>query len=429
MAAPGLALAVVALEGLFTTAAAPVILQGNTNSRAIGALFALPAVAAVGGIATMTRLANAGVRPLREASVVLACGLVAMAAAPNVPVLVAGRVIVGIAGAMVGAGLYSAVAVDADGAHRSRLVRMIGVAVSLPAVFVPGLGVLVDALGPAPAFGAMAFAAAALATHTPRTRWPKRFDERLSPMRSKGLAGMSGCLGAGTLALWAAPSLEPAAGGVVLTAGVLAVGGGVALEVERSTSVVGERLPSVAARGLAMALFFGVDILVPLHMASKLDVPTTVAGAAVVSSALGWAGSSALFPRFRLRARAAVAVGALGLLCTVVCVSVIVSVAETRGALIPGLVVVWFFAGAATAIVANASTELVATGQDGRLGGSGSTLLLVDAGGIAAGTAIAGYLIAQVGIVPTTLFLAIFAGTPMCIAAIALEPRLEEVAQ
>ncbi|MCA1846131.1 MAG: MFS transporter, partial [Actinobacteria bacterium] len=222
-----------------------------------------------------------------------AAGLVIGGAAPSMAVLVLGRVVQGFGAGALSSTLYVAVGRGYARDAKPRMLATLSTAWVVPGLVGPALaGAVAEHLswrlvfvGLLPVLGA----ASALTLPALRGMPPEAgADEARSPF---GLA-MRLALGAG-LALGGLDSRGAARGVVLLAAG--AIVGVPALRELLPEGVFRARrgLPAaIAARGLLTFAFFGTDTFIPLGLTSVRHVSPTLAGLALTTASLTWAGGS-----------------------------------------------------------------------------------------------------------------------------------------
>ncbi len=228
-------------------------------------------------------------RPFVGGLLLFAAGLLLSGFAPNMHVLIAGRVVQGLGGGAILTALYAAVNVAYPDALRPRLVALMSSAWVVPALVGPALaGLLAQALswravfwGMVPLLGVVALLA------TPAFRRLGAPDS--VPAKKNGLRPAFGLvLGTGTLL--AGLSLKSAP----LALFAVAAGAGLAFFSLRFLLPTGtlrlrHGLPAVvAARGLFYAGFIGVEAFLALVLTSVHGFSAATTGLAIASGAVSW---------------------------------------------------------------------------------------------------------------------------------------------
>ncbi len=387
----GALLMAVSLEALFTTAAAAILLGSSHSVAGLGALFAAPAVTGAGGIAYTMKRAQSGPVSLRLAAVVLIVGLVIMAVASSWQVLVVGRLVGSFGGATIVSGTYASLAIDANFRRRGLLVGLVGVAISIPAVLVPILSATAERFDASFVFGGLAAVALATIPFLPRVHGRTHVAPDLGVLRVWAGAGFV------ITSLWLAATLDRWQGATVLAVGLVTgvpmIRGGIQVPVWQTN----RQNLAVGIRAIAMALFFGVDIILPIYMIEDLSLGAPVAAVTVVTSALGWAVVSAAFPALQRsnRLETASVAGGAALFVAVIGSGAVLHGGLSAPAAAAILGALWFAAGMGVGVVAGASTELVIVDQRTPSGVTGASLQMLDAVSIAVGTGLSGFLLTQ----------------------------------
>jgi MFS family permease len=336
------------------------------------------------------------VRPFGVGVALFAIGLLIAGVAPSMPVLIAGRVVQGLGGGLVGSIAWSAIGRAYPESGRPRMLALVSSAYALPSLAGPAVaGLIADYvgwrwvfLGLAPLLPlAAVLALPALHPFGPTSGARRDWGRIVAALRlAGGMALMSGVLG------------SPASRPWLLTAAL--VGLGVALGAPALPRLLPVRGPGavpglpavVAVTVLQNAAFFGVDAFVPLALTALRSQTAAFAGLALTGATLSWTGSTWLQAHLGARYSPRILVQA-GLLL------VAGGVAGTMAVFSPGVPVwlavpAWAAAGMGMGLVsptlALLALKLAPAGQQGT---TTSAVQLAGVLAIAAGTAIGGVVV------------------------------------
>ncbi len=216
-------------------------------------------------------------------------GLIVAGLAPNMPVLLLGRIVQGFGGGAMSVALYVVVARAYPEALRPRVFAAFSAAWVVPSLVGPSLsGLIVEHVGWRWVFLAVPLLAipAALALRPglkalPTTSAGTTTGGSLLPWA--GLAALAACL------LHLAGQRHDALGAVLLAAALLALIAATRKLLPAGSLSLRRGLPSVIAlRGLASATFFGTEVFIPLMLAQQFRFSPLWAGVALSVGALGW---------------------------------------------------------------------------------------------------------------------------------------------
>ena len=233
---------------------------------------------------------------------VFAAGLLLAGFAGNMGWLVAGRIVQGLGGGMLGVALYVGMGQLVPRALHPRLFAVLAAAWVLPGLLGPLIAAwLVEQLGWRSVFLAVAaavpLAAALLLPALRRLRSPPRAD----PQRPYPGAGIGwALLGAtGALLLHAASKAgTPAVTLAALALGLAAVGTAASRLLPRGSLVAAAGLPAVLAlRGLLASAFASAEVFIPLYLTREAGWSLTQAGLALSAGAVLWSCGSAVQAR------------------------------------------------------------------------------------------------------------------------------------
>ncbi|EFC80354.1 MFS transporter [Parafrankia sp. EUN1f] len=229
-------------------------------------------------------------RPLTAGLVLFGAGLAVAALAPNMWILVAGRVLQGLGGGAVPAILYATIGRAYPEPQRPRMFAVTATAWVLPGLIGPATAALVaEHAGWRWVFGGLIPLVAVAGAGTVRALRgvPAPTTVDVAPTAPRLIAALRVSVGAGLVLAGltgrSAPGLALVAVGSVLAyqplrtllpAGTLRARPGIAA--------------AVAARGLLTFAFFGTDTFVPLAITAARHEPTIVASAAVTAVTVTW---------------------------------------------------------------------------------------------------------------------------------------------
>ena len=418
-----------AFEALAIVTIAPAISNSLEGTQLYGWIFSGFMLAALLGTVLGGQQADAHGpgRPFAGGLILFGAGLLIAGFAPNMLLLIIGRVVQGLgSGAMVTA-LYAAVNVAYSDALRPRLVALMSSAWVVPALVGPAIaGFIAERLGWRIVFWGLVpllvfvllLAMPSFRQHATSRQVRKGEKNSESPvMAALGLVVGTGLLLSG---LGAENSLLMVV--MVVSGTVLAI---VNLRplTPKGTLRLAAGLPSIiAARGLLYASFAGVQAFVALMLVDVHGFSTSVTGAAIASGALSWTAGSWLQDRLdsrqgpqdrHLRILAGSAILATGLAVQVA------ALFTSVGPLVLSILG-WVVAGLGIGLAFSSCSVLAfALAPEGKEGKVASSLQLADQFTAAVSTGIGGALFAyaldagrsqQMGIFYTYLFSLLFAG-------------------
>ncbi len=216
-------------------------------------------------------------------------GLIVAGLAPNMPVLLLGRVVQGFGGGAMSVALYVVVARAYPEALRPRVFAAFSAAWVVPSLIGPSLsGLIVEHVGWRWVFLAVPLLAipAALALRPglkalPATIVGEADGRSLLPWAV--LAAAAACL------LHLAGQRHDARGALLLAVALFGLIGATRKLLPAGSLSLRRGLPSVIAlRGLASATFFGAEVFIPLMLAQQFRLSPLWAGVALSVGALGW---------------------------------------------------------------------------------------------------------------------------------------------
>lgn len=409
----GLALLItmVAFEALAVATAMPAVLADLGGIRLYGWAFsAFMLTSLVGTALAGTEIDRVGpAAPLGVALTLLSAGLMIVAAAPSMVVVVAGRAVQGLGAGAIPPVAYAAIGRAYPASLRPRMFAVLASAWVVPGLVGPGLaGVAAEHVGWRAVFAGvvpLVVVAAILVLPALVRLGPATATEATPSVLG---AAVRVALGAGMFLA----GLEVASPGaaVVLTVTGLVVGFP-ALRLLLPPGILRGRTPvaaAVAARATLVLPFFGAEVFVPLMLTSVRHRSTTVAGLVLTAATLSWTAGSWIQARLAHRwthrrlglTGAALVVVAVGAVASVLAASVPVWVAAAawavggfgmglayaQGSLVVLAATEESGAGRATAALTLAETLAVAlaTGAAGALVSAGERLGWGRAGGILA---------------------------------------------
>ncbi len=394
----GLVLAVtfVAFEALAVATILPVVGRHLGDLRLYGWVFSAFLLASLIGIVLAGTLADRVPlgRPMLAGLALFALGLVIGGAAPDMPVLVAGRAVQGLGAGVVPAVAYVAISRCYPEEYRPRMFAVLSTAWVVPGLIGPAVAALVAAaagwrwvfLGLLPLVIAAGVVVVLALRHVPP---PGRPGTAAVPY----LAVLGVVAGAGTALASLSSGIVP-----VVAAGGIAGGALLAVSLRQLTpprhlSARPGLTATLFSRSLLTCCFFTGDAYVPYAIVTVRHAPTALAAAALTASTLAWTAGSWVQARCLARygprrlvrpGECLVAVG-LGLMCVVLLPRVPPALA----------VVAWAIAGAgigtAYAPLSVTTLDRAAAGEEGR---ATSALQLCDVLGQALGTGVAGAIVA-----------------------------------
>jgi len=392
-----LAVTVVAFEALSVATILPIVSRHLGDLRLYGWVFSAFLLASPFGIVGAGTVSDRGRlgRPMAAGLALFAAGLVVGGAAPDMPVLVAGRAIQGLGAGVVPAVAYVAISRGYPSAARPRMFAVLSSAWVVPGLVGPVIAAFVATtvgwrwvfLGLLPVVAvAGVLAVLALRTVPPPSR------PRHTPVP---YVAVTGVVAGGALALGCLSVIDkaPVAGvGLVAGAAILALSLRRLAPTGTLAGVAG--LPAtILSRGLITCCFFAGEAYVPYALTSVRHAPTSLSAYALMASTLAWTAGSWTQARFvaRVGPRRLVRSGEIVTLCGLVFMGV---------TLLPALpawvgIVAWGVGGLGMGLAyAPLSLTTLDRSSAGEEGSSTSALQLFDVLGQAIGTGAAGALVA-----------------------------------
>lgn len=297
-----------AFEALAIVTIAPTISNALEGTQLYGWIFSGFMLAALLGTVLGGQQADVHGpgRPFAGGLISFGAGLLIAGFAPNMLLLIIGRVVQGLgSGAMITA-LYATVNVAYSDALRPRLVALMSSAWVVPALVGPAIaGFIAERLGWRIVFWGLVpllvlvllLAMPSFRKHAISGQGKTQAKKRESPV----LAALGLVLGTGLLLSGLGAENRLLAGAMVLGGAALAT---VTLRplTPKGTLRFAAGLPSIiATRGLLYASFAGVQAFVALMLADVHGFSTSVAGVAIASGALSWTAGSWLQDRLDSR--------------------------------------------------------------------------------------------------------------------------------
>jgi len=416
---------IAAFESLAVTTVMPTIARELDGERLYSLAFAAPlATGLVGMVVGGTWADRAGPRVVVVTSVLLfAVGLLVVGLAPDMLVLLVGRLVQGAGSGAVIVALYVMVAQVYPPRLHASVFAGFAAAWVLPSLVGPPLaGWVTQAAGWHWVFvGALGLAVPAFLVILPslRTLTVPAPEER--PPWARGRIAWSGAAAVAVLALNLVSELSPVATVVaVVAAGVVLV---VALRplLPPGTLTARPGLPTlVLLRGLIGGAFLGAEAYLPFMLMAEHDLSESVAGLVLTVGALSWAGGSWLQGRLgedRVPQATGIRLGVL-----LVLVGVAVAAASTALGLHPVVVAAgWLVGGAGMGFTYPRFSVLALRWADERERGfASSSLSIADSAGSAVVLALTGVAFGLLGGSGETLsFVAVFA-VAVVVAAVAV---------
>jgi MFS family permease len=395
----GLALSttVVAFEALSVATILPIVSRHLGDFRLYGWVFSAFLLASLFGIVAAGRFADRGRlgRPMALGLLLFGAGLAVGGAAPDMPVLVAGRALQGLGAGTVPAIAYVAISRAYPPGLRPRMFAVLSTAWVVPGLVGPVVAAFVATslgwrwvfLGLLPLVGAIGVMAVSALRVVPPPSTPRHV--------AIPYLAIAGVIGGGALALGSITVIDqvPALGaGVAAGAALLAVS--LRRLSPRGTLVAARGLPAtILSRGLITCTFYAGEVYVPYALTAVRHAPTSTSAVALMVSTLTWTAGSWTQARFVARA------GPRRLVRTGECVTVS-GVALMGAALVPGTpialgICAWGVAGAGMGLAyAPLSLTTLDRSPPGEEGTTTASLQLFDVLGQAIGAGAAGALVA-----------------------------------
>ena len=295
-----LGVTLIAFEALAVVTVAPRISEALEGSALYGWIFSGFLLASLLGIVIGGQDADrhGARRPFAVGLLLFGAGLLLSGFAPNMLLLVAGRVVQGLGGGAVVTALYAAVTVAYTDALRPRVVALMSSAWVVPALVGPAIaGFLAEVFSWRVVFLGLVplLALTALLTLSAFNRLQR--EKKSAPSRRRLLAALGLVAGTGVFlaALTAQPSWLTVVGAV---AGAVVAGFSLRPLTPGGTLTLQSGLPSViAARGLFYASFAGVQAFLALMLTSVHGFSSSLTGIAVATGAVSWTAGSWLQDR------------------------------------------------------------------------------------------------------------------------------------
>lgn len=394
-----LGVTLVAFEALAIATVLPVVSRHLGDLRLYGWVFSAFMLSSLIGIVVAGTLADRMPlgRPMLAGLALFAAGLVIGGIAPDMPVLVAGRVVQGFGAGVVPAVAYVAISRGYPDRCRPRMFAVLSTAWVVPGLVGPAIAAVV-----AGAFGwrwvflgllPLVIVAGVLAVLALRHVPPPALARDAPVASIPYLPVLAVVAGAGVALASVSSAVLP-----VIIPGVIAGGTLLAVSLRRlappGTLAARPGLPAtILSRGLLTCAFFAGDAYVPYSMATVRHSPTALAALALTAGSVTWAagswtqarGITRFGPRRLVRCGQAGVVTGLGLMCA----TLLPSVPPALGILawaVGGLGM-----GLAYAPLSVTTLDRAAAGEEGR---ATSGLQLFDVLGQAIGTGVAGAIVA-----------------------------------
>lgn len=388
----------VALENLAVATILPVVSRHLGDLRLYGWVFSAFFLSSLLGTVIAGALAdNTGIRgPIIGGLTLFGIGLLIAGTAPNMPVLVVGRLVQGVGAGAVPASAYVAIGRTYSESVRPRMFAVLSTAWVVPGLIGPALAAQVAQyfgwrwvfLGLIPAVTAAAMLTVPVLSRVPR---PLGSRARSVPLAS-ALVVAAGA--AATLVGLSTGQLLPGVPVVVVGIGVLAAG--LARLTPPGTLRVRPGVPAaVLIRGMLTYAYFAGDAYVPYTLTTVRHTSTTYAGVTLTIATLTWTTGawfqarvvSRVGPRLLITWGLAIVLAAVGGLATVLDGSVPVWIAPLSWA------VGGFGIGMAFSPISLTALGWARPGEEGR---ASSAIQLTDLLGTALGTGMAGAAISIV---------------------------------
>lgn len=350
-------------------------------------------------------------RPLLLGLLVFGAGLLLAGAAPSMPWLVAGRVVQGLGGGMLGVTLYAGMGQLVPQALHPRLFALFAAAWVLPGLLGPGIAAALVAWWGWRAVFLVAAAALPLTAllllpaflRLPRPATPPR-DDGAGRLRWAGLAAL------GALLLHGASQALPAGWrAALLLAGLaLALRAAAALLPPGSLRAAPGLPAVIALRALLAAAFGCAEAFLPLSLQRAAGWSLAEAGLALSTGAVMWSAGSALQARLQgdRRRRRGLQAGLLALAAGITLVALALLLHGPAAVVFGGWALAGFGIGLGFPML---SVLTLALSQPETQGRNASALQLADALATSAALALAGALFAAVGSTDAVAFVPVFA--------------------
>ncbi|GAA1258609.1 MFS transporter [Sphaerisporangium rubeum] len=311
-------MSLVAFEYMAVAVAMPVAAAELGGLRLYGLAFSGAMAAGVVGTVLGGRWADlkGPKAPLWTGTAGFAGGLALAGTAPSMELLIAGRMLQGMGGGLVGVALYVVVGRAYPEETHPKIFSLFATAWVVPSMIGPALvGATVDVLGWRWVFLAVPALTAVAVALLFRGLAGQRLTGRISDAAPGGL---------GRKVAWAAVTAVGAGlmqyGGAanpwLLVAGLVVLALALPRLLPTGTLRAARGLPAVVGlRGLTAGAFFATEVIVPLMLMAKRDLSPLAAGLALTGGALTWSFASWLQGRevFRRTTNLVMGTGAIGL--------------------------------------------------------------------------------------------------------------------
>lgn len=349
-------------------------------------------------------------RPLAVGTASFAVGLLVSSLAPEMWVVVAGRIFQGLGAGALSVATYSAIGRGFPDEIRPKMLALNASAFTVPSLIGPVLaGLVAENFTWRWVFAVLVPLAplAVLLVKAPLARIDQDADAHRKGDASTGAVPHTMVLArrlAGGLALaaglgttLAAPSLSVMWATVAVVVGLPIAYLGAQEILPAGTLLARRGLPAnvVFAAMLSMA-FFTADLFIPLALTSAADVSAAVAGTVVTAGIIGWTGGAYLPDRLIKRGVATRAIARLG------AALVIAGLVVLGGVVLADLSILvavggWILAGLGAGLAFTTNSIAVLDDPAGGVGSASSQMELGNQLGVAIGTAVAGALVGTAG--------------------------------
>jgi MFS family permease len=425
-----MAITLLAFEALSVATILPVISRQLGDLRLYGWVFSAFLLSSLLGIVVGGAICDRrGVAlPAAGGLAVFAAGLVVAGAAPDMPVLVVGRVVQGFGSGLLPGAAYVAIGRSYSSASQPRMLAMLSTAWVVPGLLGPGLAAQVAThvgwrwvfLGLLPLVGVAAVVTVPALGAVPG---PDGSHEEPVPILQAAAVAGGGCV-----LLIGLTTANLASGVPLVAAGAALLVHSLRRLTPAGTLSARPGLPAtVLTRGLLAFAFFAGDAFVPLTLTSVRHTSTTFAGLTLTGATITWTAGSWLQARLiaRLGPRVLIRAGMAIVLLSLAAFPALLS-PVTPLWVAPS---VWALGGLGIGI-AHAPTTLTALGwaRRGQEGQASAAVQLTDVLGTGLGTGVAGAAVAAVhqhgGSPRLGLLIAFAAGAVVATLALAVSPRL-----
>jgi MFS family permease len=400
-----------AFENLAVTTVMPVVSAELHGASLYAVAFSAPLAVGVVGMVVAgnwsDRSGPAG--PLFASVVLFAVGLVIAGTAPNMPLLVVGRLVYGLAGGATGVALYVIIARVFPEGLQTRMFGALAAAWVVPALVGPAIaGIVADTVGWRWVFlGVVVLVGLAVVMVVPSLKMMKPTSDSVVELSARRVV-YAVVLAVAVLGLSLSSQLrgwlEVATAVVSIAVAIIAV-----RPLLPAGSLSSRRgLPSVIAlRALLSAAYFGAEVYVPYLLTTRFGLTPAIAGLSLTGAGVAWGAASVLQGRVsdRMSPNSAVRIGIA---------SIFVAVFAALGTALFDLpvwvaIVGWAIGGAGMGtLTPRLSVLLFSYSNPDNQGFNSSALSIGDAGGPGVSLALAGILFAGIGAGGNTPFVAVF---------------------